>query len=132
GGDTAVEKYRSAQHAPSKQYGFTLTGREFSYRAVVDQAYPGRLIIVSILELPPSLLEAQRDRSLPLTADFLLEEPLHPKACEETLQQLSIDVERHDQEQRIAREEAADRRLFDLWREILDVKDKLEHRLEAP
>lgn len=129
--DTALEKFRTAQDADGQRDSFALTGREFSYRLVIDPAYPGRLVVVSILELPPSLLEAQRDRSMRLVAEFSFDEPLRPSAVEESLHLLWADVERHDLQQRIKREEAEDRRLFDLWRDVLDVKEKVEHRLEA-
>jgi serine/threonine protein kinase len=129
--DTSLEKFRTAQEPEGNRDSFALTGREFSYRLVMDPAYPGRLIIVSILELPPSLLEAQRDRSMPLSAEFSFDEPLRPSAVDEALHLLWTDVERHDQQQRIKRDEAEDRRLFDFWRDVLEVKEKVEHRLEA-
>ena len=98
----------------------------------VDWSDPAVLAITGAYEAPPSLLDEQRDRAMPVRVEPVFTSPVFPDQARAVVTALRERLLEHEQQRRLHREEAAKRGLLDRWSDILDAKLRIERQRQSP
>src|ERR1700680_1289970 len=111
---------------------FTLYGTEIAYHLVVDRNDPTRLVIVHAHERPYSLHEKNRERACDISALFNFGPAYNRTVAEDDLLRTRELIAEHEQERSPLLLNVEERSLFRKWRDILEVKKRLERGREEP
>jgi hypothetical protein len=132
GDDTAISRARNSPPGwgDETKVRLDLIGREFQYGAGFDLKGTGALVIRRIIELPPSLLERNRDAALLLPHQLVF--GAAPPKLRDNADLLIELLSQHESERAAAEAERAEAALFDRWEEMLAAKTELERRREDP
>jgi hypothetical protein len=131
--DAAIELYRGKPPSGREEgESFVLYGSELSYHVVIDATDTCRLVVVHAFDQPYSLHEKLKERALLLRANLSFGPPFNRIGAEQDLLRLRAFIAEHEQRRSLDELEREERRLFREWRDLLDVKRRLEKTREAP